>query len=142
ESKIRKYDLFPRQDTLGASRGNYISLPCFGESRQFIGEEPDLENAWSSPSCLEGVRFAPERMPVPLGADRRYAQDGRGPLKPCIEKVTRDGVQEGKRNETALRVLCEAGPGGLDAFASACVPAIEPREVNALGKRGSPYDFG
>lgn len=106
-------EVFPKQDTLTRETplGNYINLPCFGSTRQFLSgdfQEVPLKTALSRiketsreniDKALKAIEMeVPQGPSAPLPVTR--TQTGR---LPCFEKMMA-GVPEGCRDEVAFRL--------------------------------------
>ncbi len=92
-------------------------------------------------------------------AQRKLKGKGQTPpqLKPCVENLIRDGMEEGYRNEAAFLIACElrrANPaisretvgGVLAAFGLRCEPPLRRDELQSVLKSafrsGTVYEFG
>jgi hypothetical protein len=116
-----KAEFFPKQDKLDGTRlpyGNYINLPCFGETRTFLTADkepvplvtalqhivPISENAYKTALLSTPQPTTPVASVVPP-ADGKKSSKKKGGHPPCIENILNHGIKEGEGRDNAAFAL-------------------------------------
>ena len=129
---LGKVEIFPKQDSLVPGRyGNYINLPEFGQDVErgrtvFLNPGADYtpyEDQWSFLSAAtkiseakldEIVEVNSLGKPAPVVEREAEAVAGyQGERLPCFSRALREGVEQGMRNEAALRISVNLRRNGL-----------------------------
>jgi len=170
ETGIGDVEIFPAQNKVSDDHpGSLIKIPMgkhratekeclfldknakpYGDQHEFLRriQKVDMDNLAKK---LE-IRRSPQ-------AARKSTSKGKTPsqLKPCVENLIRDGIEEGYRNEAAFLLACElrrASPpisrkavgGVLAAFGLRCDPPLRRDELQSVLKSafrsGTVYEFG
>lgn len=134
-------EIFPKQDE-SSDVGNWINLPYFGESRQYMGTDGEQElslrefliaatnkSLWPDNPIFEGKKAQEVLAEEDVPTDHSQAP-------PCIQDMFRFGVQEGSRNNCLMHIgvyLKRAFPDDWDDRISG---------VNHSGMFDEPLRFG
>lgn len=105
-------EIFPKQDYLDEviKYGNYINLPCFGESRKFqtVDEKPvktetalALINKNTSENIIKAAGKIPPPPPVVAPKSPKKPKGKKLKSPPCVMKILQ-GVDHGMRDEAAF----------------------------------------
>lgn len=99
-------EIFPKQEAIKKSdEGSWINLPYCGDTRKCVGED-----GYQSFTLQQFVEYANARIvhPSDLAFKKREAvevegSDDQTQAPPCIQRMSEDGVEEGRRNDAVTQ---------------------------------------
>lgn len=99
-SKITKdIEIFPKQETVPPGGiGNWLNMPYFGDTRKSVDKDGNYLtlDEFIALAKSRRVSLAPSKKDVSVGS---LANIDTSTAPPCIERMLRQGVHEGSRNE-------------------------------------------